>query len=86
MYTCTCMYIICRRSFGRSVFVRCEILQRGETYHVIFLDACDYPPPFKLENLSQVSVPVTVEGTVTLLYHPFYLPLHLHVLTIIHAY
>ena len=43
-----------RASYGRSVFVRCEVAQRGETYHVIFCDAADYPPPFKLENLSQV--------------------------------
>ena len=44
-----------RASYGRSVFVRCEVSQRGEMYHVIFCDAADYPPPFKLENLSQVS-------------------------------
>ena len=43
-----------RASYGRSVFVRCEVAQRGETYHVIFCDAANYPPPFKLENLSQV--------------------------------
>ncbi len=55
MYTCNGILSYNRQSYGRSVFVRCEILQRGETYHVIFLDASDYPPPFKLENLSQVS-------------------------------
>lgn len=43
-----------RRSFGRSVFIRCEVTQSGATYHIIFSDASDYPPPFKLENLSQV--------------------------------
>ena len=47
---------IYRCSYGRSVFIRCEVIQRGATYHVIFSDASDYPPPFKLENLSQVGV------------------------------
>lgn len=47
-------HINMRASYGRSVFIRLEVAQRGATYHVIFCDAADYPPPFKLENLSQV--------------------------------
>ena len=43
-----------RCSYGRSLFIRCEVILKGATYHVIFSDASDYPPPFKLENLSQV--------------------------------
>uniref|UniRef100_A0A1X7TNH4 Vacuolar protein sorting-associated protein 13 VPS13 adaptor binding domain-containing protein n=1 Tax=Amphimedon queenslandica TaxID=400682 RepID=A0A1X7TNH4_AMPQE len=49
-------HINMRCSYGRSVFIRCEVILRGATYHVIFSDASDYPPPFKLENLSQIAV------------------------------
>ena len=45
-----------RSSFGHSVFVRCEVSLKGATFRVVFSDAASYPPPFRLENLSQISV------------------------------
>ena len=39
---------------NRSVFVRVEVILKGATFHVIFSDAANFPPPFRLENLSQV--------------------------------
>jgi len=29
---------------------------KGATFHVVFSDAAHYPPPFRLENLSQMPV------------------------------
>lgn len=45
-----------RGRFGHSVFVRCEIILISATFHVVLSDAANYPPPFRLENLSQVPV------------------------------
>ena len=39
---------------NRSIFVRVEVILKGATFHVIFSDAANFPPPFRLENLSQV--------------------------------
>lgn len=32
------------------------MILRGATYHIVFSDAAHYPPPFRLENLSQMPV------------------------------
>ena len=36
---------------------------KGATYHIIFSDAANYPPPFRLENLSQIGVLYSQTGT-----------------------
>ena len=43
-------------SFNRSTFIRCEVTLKGATFHIVFSDAAHYPPPFRLENLSQISL------------------------------
>ena len=45
-----------RGAMNRSVFVRVEVILKGATFHVIFSDAANFPPPFRLENLSQVAL------------------------------
>lgn len=39
---------------------------KGATYHIVFSDAANYPPPFRLENLSQVTVLYMQTGTTRL--------------------
>lgn len=51
-----------RSSYSYSAFVRCQVVLRGATYHVIFSDAASYPPPFRLENLSQTPLVCCQEG------------------------
>jgi len=40
---------------GCSLFVRVEVLLTGATFHVVFTDASQLPPPFRIDNLSEVS-------------------------------
>lgn len=49
-------HVLMRGSFGHSVFVRCQVTLIGATYRIILSDAANYPPPLRLENLSQVPV------------------------------
>jgi len=39
---------------GCSLFVRVEVMLRGATFHVLFTDASQLPPPFRIDNLSEV--------------------------------
>ena len=55
-------HIHMRGNYGHSVFVRCEVALKRATYHIIFSDAANYPSPFRLENLSQVSVSYSQSG------------------------
>ena len=41
---------------GCSLFVRVEVMLRGATFHVLFTDASQLPPPFRIDNLSEVCV------------------------------
>ena len=49
-------HVLMRGRFGHSVFVRCEITLIGAAYRIVLSDAANYPPPFRLENLSQMPV------------------------------
>ena len=49
-------HIQMRGRFGHSVFVRCEVTLISATFHIILSNAANYPPPFRLENLSQMPV------------------------------
>ena len=49
---------------NRSIFVRVEVILKGATFHVIFSDAANFPPPFRLENLSQVPYVLAVSEAI----------------------
>lgn len=51
-----------RGNYGHSVFVRCEVALKRATYHIVLSDAANYPSPFRLENLSQISVSYCQSG------------------------
>ena len=51
-----------RSAYNYSAFIRCQITLKRATYHVIFSDATNYPPPFRLENLSQTPITCCQEG------------------------
>eukprot|EP00794_Sanderia_malayensis_P015340 gene15340-16917_t len=38
------------------IFLRVEVVLQGATYHVILTDTDDFPPPFRIDNMSQVDV------------------------------
>ncbi|XP_022802556.1 vacuolar protein sorting-associated protein 13D-like isoform X2 [Stylophora pistillata] len=46
-----------------SLFVRVEVVQRGATFHVLFTDASQLPPPFRIDNLSEVPITFYQCGT-----------------------
>ena len=46
--------LIFRSLSGCSLFVRVEVVLRGATFHVLFTDASQLPPPFRIDNLSEV--------------------------------
>ena len=55
----TCMWFavsIFRSLSGCSLFVRVEVVLRGATFHVLFTDASQLPPPFRIDNLSEVCI------------------------------
>ena len=47
-------FFTCRSGFGRSTFLRVEIINKDATSYVIFGEAVNSPLPFRLENFSQV--------------------------------
>ena len=49
---------IFRSLSGCSLFVRVEVVLRGATFHVLFTDASQLPPPFRIDNVSEVCIPV----------------------------
>ena len=51
-----------RGNYGHSVFVRCEVALKRATYRIVLSDAANYPSPFRLENLSQISVSYCQSG------------------------
>lgn len=48
---------------GYSLFVRVEVMLKGATFHVLFTDASQLPPPFRIDNLSEVSADVQLSAT-----------------------
>ena len=45
-----------RDDTGRGIFVRVEVAIVGATFCVVFSDASNFPPPFRIDNFSEVSV------------------------------
>lgn len=51
-----------RSTHSYSAFIRCQVTLKGATFHIVFSDAAMYPPPFRLENLSQMPITCCQEG------------------------
>jgi vacuolar protein sorting-associated protein 13D len=49
-------HVIMRGVLDRSYFIWVQVSLKDATYHVVFSDAAHVPPPFRIENLSQVPV------------------------------
>lgn len=54
-------HINMRDAQGKSCFLRVEVVLQGATYRVIFVDADQMPPPYRIDNLSEV--PITFQQT-----------------------
>ena len=50
----TLLFCVRRSLSGYCLFVRVEVALRGATFHVLFTDAAQLPPPFRVDNLSEV--------------------------------
>ncbi|KAM7310382.1 vacuolar protein sorting-associated protein 13D isoform X1 [Ixodes scapularis] len=50
-----------RDELGRSYFVRVEVILKGATFFIIFMDCSKIPPPMRVDNQSEV--PVTFHQT-----------------------
>lgn len=44
-----------RDTLGSCFFLRTEITLKGATYQISFSDADQLPPPFRIDNISEVS-------------------------------
>ena len=49
-------HVTVRDGQGRGTFIRVEIEMLGATYAVIITDAGNFPPPFRIDNFSEVSI------------------------------
>ena len=43
-----------RDQIGKSHLLKVEIVLEGPTFHIIFVDAEEFPPPFRIDNHSEV--------------------------------
>uniref|UniRef100_A0A286Y024 Vacuolar protein sorting 13 homolog D n=1 Tax=Cavia porcellus TaxID=10141 RepID=A0A286Y024_CAVPO len=55
-------HINMRDTLGKCFFLRVEITLRGATYRISFSDTDQLPPPFRIDNFSQVPVVFTQHG------------------------
>ncbi|XP_077532737.1 vacuolar protein sorting 13D isoform X2 [Haemaphysalis longicornis] len=49
-------HIHMRDDLGRSHFLRVEVILKGATFFIIFMDCAKIPPPLRIDNQSEVSV------------------------------
>ncbi|XP_054721064.1 intermembrane lipid transfer protein VPS13D-like [Uloborus diversus] len=49
-------HINMRDGFGKSNFLRVEIVSQNATFFIVFTDADRLPPPFRIDNLSEVPI------------------------------
>lgn len=49
-------HVAIREKSGRSIFVRVEISLIAATYCIVMTDAANFPPPFRIDNFSEVPV------------------------------
>lgn len=50
------IHINIRNGHGKSHFLRVEIVMQGPTFFVVFTDADTLPPPFRIDNYSEVPI------------------------------
>ena len=55
----------CRDKDGLSRFLRVEVVLQGATYYVVFMDADAMPPPFRVDNFSEVNITYYQVNSVT---------------------
>ncbi len=48
-------YVFHRDTLGNCFFLRAEIALKGATYQISFSDTDQLPPPFRIDNISEVS-------------------------------
>lgn len=48
------MFVLTRDTLGNCFFLRTEITLKGATYQISFTDADQLPPPFRIDNMSEV--------------------------------
>lgn len=48
-------YVLNRDTLGNCFFLRTEISLKGATYQISFTDTDQLPPPFRIDNISEVS-------------------------------
>lgn len=41
---------------GKSYFLRVEVILKGATFFIIFMDCSKIPPPLRIDNQSEVAV------------------------------
>ncbi|XP_028848635.1 vacuolar protein sorting-associated protein 13D isoform X2 [Denticeps clupeoides] len=58
-----------RDTLGNCFFLRAEISLKGATYHIIFCDTQHLPPPFRIDNLSDVPIQFWQHGVVDIRLH-----------------
>lgn len=48
------MLLVPRDTMGSCYFLRTEVTLQGATYQITFTDSDQLPPPFRVDNLSEV--------------------------------
>lgn len=48
------MYMLYRDGRKNSILLKVEVLLQGQTFNIIFSDAEEMPPPFRIDNMSEV--------------------------------
>ena len=46
------VYLRC--SNGSLLFLRAEVMLKGAVFHIVFTDADQLPPPYRIDNMSEV--------------------------------
>jgi hypothetical protein len=45
-----------RCSNGSLLFIRAEVMLKGAVFHIVFTDASQLPPPYRIDNMSEVPI------------------------------
>lgn len=52
---------VCRDDKSESHLLKVEVVMEGPTYFIVFGDAGEVPPPFRIDNLAEVCTVVVTE-------------------------
>lgn len=53
-FSCFPACVLYRDTLGKCFFLRTEISLKGATYQISFTDTDQLPPPFRIDNISEV--------------------------------